>query len=119
VPAPWCCHKSFFEHANNPKACRILHDGRADGEWTETGDDAITMTESCCGISYNMEDGPPSKYCIVVEHTTVPEEVDYYDEEEDDGESNQLVVTCATEGCKKRKATSVSAEQGKGKKKRA
>lgn len=113
------CHKSFFEHANNPKACRIPHDGRADGERTETGDDAVTMTESCCDISYDMEDGPPTKYCIVAEHTTVPEDVVYYDEEEDDGEGNQLVVTCASNGCKKRKATSKSADQGKGKKKRA
>jgi hypothetical protein len=113
------CHKSFFEHANNPKACRIQHDGRADGERTETGDDAVTMTESCCDISYDMEDGPPSKYCIVAAHTVVPEDVDYYDEEDDDGEGNQLVVTCAANGCKKRKATSASVEQGKGKKKRA
>jgi len=114
------CHKSFFEHANNPKACRIPHDGRADGERTEIGDDAVTMTEYCCGISYDMDDGPPSEDCVVTEHTTVPEEVDYYDEEEDDDEgSNQLVVTCATKGCKKRKATSASTEQGKGKKKRA
>jgi hypothetical protein len=112
------CHKSFFEHANNPKSCRIPHDGRADGERTETGDDAVTMTESCCDISYDMEDGPPTKYCIVAEHTIVPEDVVYYDEEEDDGEGNQLVVTCATKGCKKRKVTS-AAGQGEGKKKRA
>jgi hypothetical protein len=49
------------------------------------------MMESCCGISYNMEDGPLTKYCIVAEHMTVPEDVVYYDEE-DDGDGNQLVV---------------------------
>ena len=106
------CHKLFFEHTNNPDACRIPHDGRADGDRTETGDDAVTMTEACCGISYDMEDGPESKYCIVTEHTTVPEEVDYYNEEADDGEDNQLVVTCAEKGCKKRKAASTSTESG-------
>src|ERR1700675_4996810 len=47
------CHKLFSDHANHPRACQIPHDGRADGERTETGDDAVTMREACCGLEYD------------------------------------------------------------------
>ena len=104
------CHESFYEHTNHAKACRIEHDGRADGERTEVGDDAITMMEMCCRIEYDSEHGPPSKWCIVTAHTTRPEEVEYFDEEDSDY-GNELVVTCAQNGCLKKRKKAASAEE--------
>jgi hypothetical protein len=101
------CHKSYFEHDNNTKACRITHDGRAEGVWNDDYDEDAMVEERCCGLVY-AEDDVPSKWCIVREHTTKVEEVNYYDEdkEDDDEEMNMLVVTCAQKGClKKRKKT--------------
>lgn len=105
------CHKSFFEHTNNSTACRILHHDYGDGERTEIGDDAITITVSCCGIEYDSEEGPDTKDCIVAEHTTLPEEVVYYDEDEDDG-GNRFVVTCAVDFWNSRTAEAREEETG-------
>ncbi|KAH7929926.1 hypothetical protein BV22DRAFT_1028891 [Leucogyrophana mollusca] len=94
------CHKKFYENRNAQDSCRIEHDGREDGERTEIGDDATTMVEACCGLEYDGDDGCPTQFCIIAAHTTDPEEVEYYDSDE---EGNQNVVTCKEKGCTKKK----------------
>jgi hypothetical protein len=109
------CQESFYENANHRKACSIPHHDDCNGERTRIGDDAITITESCCGIEYDMEEGPPTAFCIVAAHTTASNNVAYYDELEYEG--NRFVVTCAANGCSKRKKP--TEDQGRKRKKRA
>lgn len=103
------CHKTFLENQNHPKACTIEH-AEGDCERTRTGDDAMTVTLYCCGLKYDSDDNPPTKFCIAAPHTIEPSEVEYYDEDEDgDSVGNENVVTCEENGCaiKKRKAVSM------------
>jgi hypothetical protein len=108
------CHATYTENKNNPTACKIEH-GDGDGERTEVGDDAITMTLFCCGITYDSEDQPDPEFCIVAPHTTNVDDVVYF--EDDDGYDeegvNPNVVSCETHGCsKKRKAAKKSGDKG-------
>jgi sortase (surface protein transpeptidase) len=65
------------------------------------------MTLECCGFEYDMERGSPSKFCIIASHTTNPDDVQYFDEDDEEGNAN--VVTCQENGCtKKRKVTTSS-----------
>ena len=104
------CHDTYTENKNHSNACRIKHGSHGDAERTETGDDAMTTTLACCGISFDSEEEPPTKYCFMAPHTTDVADVIYYDEADDiddlDG-VNENVISCKSLGCsrnRKRKA---------------
>lgn len=102
------CHGTYTENENHPSACKIEQDDEGESERTEVGNDAMTTTLTCCGISFDSEEGPDTKYCIMASHTTNLFDVVYYDEIDDrddvDG-VNQNVVSCKSQGCSiKRKA---------------
>jgi hypothetical protein len=69
----------------------------------------MTTTLSCCGASFDSEEGPDTEYCLMAPHTTNLDDVTYYDmlgDSDDDDEVNHNVVSCESRGCsKKRKAT--------------
>jgi hypothetical protein len=108
------CHVTYTENKNHSTACKIEH-GEGDGERTEVGDDAITMTLYCCGATFDSEDQPDQEFCILALHTTNVDDVVYYDSDDDAGEEwvNQNVVSCKSRGCsKKRKAAKEGGENG-------
>ncbi|KZP15148.1 hypothetical protein FIBSPDRAFT_935384 [Athelia psychrophila] len=103
------CHDPFFENQNHPKACTIKHNSEADADRAEIGSDTMVAELACCGYTYNPEEENPSnKPCIFAAHTSNPEDVDYFDG--DQGEGNENVITCGEKGCtkKKRKGASTS-----------
>jgi hypothetical protein len=100
------CHESFYENENNPKACAIRHNDDADGGERDDYDvDVVYLTLTCCDMEFELDEGEPEGFCYETTHTANPDEVEYYDEF--DGEGNKHVVTCKQKGClrKKRKTS--------------
>jgi hypothetical protein len=110
----------LFDNTNHDKACCIPHHDDGNGEWTEVDDGTITITESCCGIEYDMDEGPPIEHCIMEAHTTEPSEVNYFDEDGNE-DGNRFVVTCEENGCSKMEWTALrrAESENRGKRKRA
>lgn len=105
------CHNAFFDTQNHPKACTIMH-GQFDGERASVGSDRCVATFFCCDLQFDPEqDDYEGEPCIEEAHTTDPNDVDYYDG--DQGEGNENVVTCGEKGCSKAKRKAASTKDGK------
>ncbi|KDR74892.1 hypothetical protein GALMADRAFT_269097 [Galerina marginata CBS 339.88] len=105
------CHQEYSENENNKTACEIEHNEFGEYERTMIGYEEMTTTLLCCGISFEEDDGHPGTSCILAFHTTYPEEVEYYDE--DDG-TNENVVTCSEAGCSDDKEEGTSSDEEEG-----
>ncbi|RDB24130.1 hypothetical protein Hypma_008665 [Hypsizygus marmoreus] len=107
------CHQEYSENTNDNQACKIKHGmSDADGDLHSDYSDTCMITLYCCGKQH-LKDEMPTEWCIVASHTTNPEDVMYYDEEEDerDDRGNERVVNCEEFGCmKKRKKPATSSK---------
>ncbi|KDR74902.1 hypothetical protein GALMADRAFT_280214, partial [Galerina marginata CBS 339.88] len=86
------CHLEYSENENHKTACEIDHNEFGESERTVIGYEDMTTTLSCCGISFEENNGRPRRSCILALHTTNPEKVKYYvenDEDDEDDENNE------------------------------
>ncbi|KDR74895.1 hypothetical protein GALMADRAFT_249809 [Galerina marginata CBS 339.88] len=113
------CHVEYSDNENHQKACKIEHNKEGDYEQTNIGSDEMTMTMTlyCCGIEFDSDDSPPTRFCIVEAHTTDLGEVMYYDDATEDGD-NENVISCAKAGCSKKRKPAKEASASRVSKKR-